>query len=130
MVIDRRTDPRTSKPHSLHNFLRTRTHRDGLILAVVGTRDGFVMGSSRDRLDRQAERLAAHASVELFGRDGRPWLVRETPAQPEVRLLAMRIEAPQGPAFIAALVPRTTAFSLDELASCAKRILKEQVVAA
>lgn len=122
---ERRRDPRTSKPYSLMNLLKTRAERDGLLLAVVGTPDGWVMASSRDRADKQGARLAAHASAELFGGAGREVFVLAPDARPEMRLLGMRIEVDGRPAFVAVIVGSARSFSLDELAGCVKRILGE-----
>lgn len=122
---ERRRDPRTSKPFSLQNLLRLRAESDGLLLAVVGTPDGFVMGSSRDGADRQAARLVAHASAELFRGAGRTDIARGAPSWPGVRLLGRRIEVEGSAAFVAAIARSEGSFTLDELAQAVMRILNE-----
>jgi len=123
--IERRRDPRTSKPFSLKNLLATRAERDGLVLAVVGTGSGFLMASSRPGPDKQAARIAAHVSAELFKGTGTAHLTRSAPSWPDMRLLAVRIDAGCEPAFVAALVSAHQSFSLDALAECVTRILCE-----
>src|SRR5437870_4683061 len=76
MVDDRRKDPRTSRTFSLGNLLRMRAERLSWEVALVGTRDGFLLASSRGAQDRFAHQTAAHVSAQLFagaraaGRDG------------------------------------------------------------
>ncbi len=122
---ERRRDPRTSKPYSLENLLKIRAESAGLLLAVVGTREGFVMASSRDKADKQGARLAAHAADALFGRDGRAAFSIAPPSWPDVRLLGLRLDCEGREAFVAALVPASRAFSLEELGASVKRILHE-----
>jgi hypothetical protein len=122
---ERRRDPRNSKPYSLENLLRLRAEQGGLMLAVVGTADGFVMASSRGRLDKQGARLAAHVSSELRTRGATFNL--EPPSWPHVRLLGMKIEVEGRPAFLAALVPAAGSFNLEELATGVKRILGQSL---
>ena len=111
--------------YEVDDLLISRAERAGLLLVVVGTPDGYVMASSRDRADRQGARLAAHASAELFRGPGRAQFALSAPSWPGVRLLGMKIEAEGRPAFIAAIVPVDRAFSLEELARCVTRILNE-----
>ena len=120
---DRRRDPRTSKPFSLANLLRTRAETEGLLLAVLATTEGFVMASSRDANDSQTHRIAAHVSQKLAS--GRTWISVEAPSWPAMKLLALRFEADGRPAFVAVLVAGTSGFDLEALASCARRILAE-----
>ncbi len=122
---ERRQDPRTSKPFSLRNLLKMRAERQGLLLAVVGTQDGFVMASSRGLEDNQGARVVAHASTELFGREARPFFMRLSRAPDHVGLLATRVEVGGAAALVAALVPSDRFFSLEELVSSVKRILQE-----
>jgi hypothetical protein len=122
---ERRQDPRTSKPFSLRNLLKTRAERQGLLIAVVGTQDGFVMASSRDAGDKQGPRVVAHASSELFGREGEPFFMRLSRGPEHVGFLATRVEVGGASALVAALVPSDRLFSLEELAVSVKRILLE-----
>jgi hypothetical protein len=122
---ERRRDPRTSKPYSLRNLLRTRAESEGFLLAVVATHEGHVMASSRDMTDDQGARIAAHASKELFGGGGCPSFTRASSAWPSVRLLALRIEVDGQPALVAVLVPTEAVSSLQELATAVQRILRE-----
>ncbi len=122
---ERRRDPRTSKPFSLQNLLRLRAQTDGILLAVVGTPDGLLMGSSRDGSDRQATRLVAHASSELFRGSGRSTFALEAPNMPGLRLLGTRLQADGRTAFVAAIVRADRPFSLDDLGACVARILNE-----
>jgi hypothetical protein len=123
---ERRRDPRTNKVFSLKNLLRMRAESEGLLLAVVGTPEGYIMGSSREATDRQAARVAAHVSSELFGASRKPWLSLSGARTPEMRLLATRFEVDGRPAFLAALVETARPFSLDGLAACVQRILNEK----
>jgi hypothetical protein len=123
-MMERRRDPRTSKPYSLANLLRTRAVREGWLIAVVGDASGLIMGSSRDPEDRQSERIAAHVSDLCRG--GRTELVREARSSPGVRLLATRIDAGGGPVTVTILVDeRARSSDVAALAACVNRILRE-----
>jgi hypothetical protein len=122
---ERRRDPRTSKPYSLQNLLKLRAESGAFMLAVVGTADGFIMASSRDRADKQGARLAAHASTELFRGKSHESFSRTAANWPDVRCLGLKLEIGGRDAFIAALVPSNKPFCLEELATCVRRILTE-----
>ena len=122
-MFERRLDPRTSKPFSLSNLLRTRAESERWRLAVVGDDTGFIMGSSRDVGDRQAARVAAHASTDLAQREQ---FVREARTQPGVKLVSVRIDVNARGITISVLVdPGSRSCDLAELAACVKRILLE-----
>lgn len=122
---ERRRDPRDSKPFSLENLLRTRAQREGWMLAVVGDDSGMIMGSSRDKGDRQAERVAAHVSAEL--RPGkRDDMTRVAPTWPGVRLVATRLDVGAKSVSVSIMLDAGSRSSdLAELATCVKRILCE-----
>jgi hypothetical protein len=120
---ERRRDPRTSKPYSLSNLLRTRAEREGWMLAVVGDASGLIMGSSRERSDRQAARVAAHVSNELRAGDE---LVRAARSWPGVRLVATRRRIGDETITVSILFDeRARSHDVTSLATCVSRILSE-----
>lgn len=60
MDFERRCDPRTDPTFSLHNLLRTRAERLGIVTAL-GTDQGVVMASSHP--GRQVEEALAQGSL-------------------------------------------------------------------
>ena len=60
MDFDRRCDPRTDPTFSLHNLMRNRAQRLGIVTAL-GTEQGLVMASSHP--GRPVEEALAHASL-------------------------------------------------------------------
>lgn len=122
---ERRRDPRTSKPFSLSNLLRTRAEREGWMLAVVGDDSGMLMGSSRPQGDRQSERIAAHVSAELFP-GKRDQILRVAPTWPGVRLVATRLDVGPKSVSVSIMVDQSSRSSdLDELMTSVRRILTE-----
>lgn len=133
MVSDRRKDPRTSRTFSLGNLLRTRAERLSWEVALVGTRDGFLLASSRGHQDRFAHQAAAHVSAQLFAaggvtsaRDG-PFACQDA-LRREMRVTGERFTVRGQPVFIA-IVARGEAprEHVGEAARAVERILTEPV---
>jgi hypothetical protein len=104
--LERRVDPRTNRVFSLGNLLKTRAERQSWDVAIVGTRDGFLLASSRGNEDRFAHRAAAHVSAHLYAGSGPPGkgtsrFVFEPAKRPEVRLVGERVTICGQPVFLA-----------------------------
>jgi hypothetical protein len=130
MIDERRKDPRTSRTFSLGNLLRTRAESLSWEVAIVGTRDGLLLASSRGAQDRFAQRAAAHVSARLFA--GEParsdgpfdWA---PPLKPEVKLAGERFTVRGQPVFLAVVArgDGPARGHLDEAARAVERILNE-----